>query len=84
MTLQYAITHHKWLTSFFLSVFCSVSPFLFPSLAPSNAVHSSLFAHTELSLWIPGLTFPKLILISQAIVMELFSWKPRRKSRGYD
>ena len=31
-----------------------------------------------------GLTFPKPILISQAIVMELFSWKPRRKSRGPD
>lgn len=83
MTMQYAITHDRWITIFFPSVFCSTS-FLFPSVAPSNAVHSSLFAHTEPSLWIPCLTFPKLILISQAIVIELFSWKPQRKSRGFD
>lgn len=84
MTGQKAFAHHMWLAIFSPSILHSVSPFCFPSVAPSNAVHSSLFAHAELSLWIPCLTFPKPILISQAIVMELFSWKPQRKSRGYD
>lgn len=59
MTVQYAITHHKWLAIFFLSVFCSLSPLLFSSLAPSNAVHSSLFAHTEALPVDPVPDFPK-------------------------
>lgn len=63
--------------------FGSVSPSLVPPQSlPRNAAHSSLCAHTEPSLRTHSLTFPKPILISQAIVMELFSWKPQRKSRG--
>ncbi|KAL1254186.1 hypothetical protein QQF64_016415 [Cirrhinus molitorella] len=46
----------------------------------ADAVHSWVCSSGSL-LMSGGLTFPKLILISQTIVMELFSWKPRRKSR---
>lgn len=75
------------LASFLPSFFSGGGQFLLlssPQSLPRNATHSSLFAHTEPSLRIRSLTFPKPILISQAIVMELFSWKPQRKSRGCD
>lgn len=71
----------SFLPVFFLVRFLLLSS---PQSLPRNAAHSSLFAHTEPSLRIHSSTFPKPILISQAIVMELFSWKPQRKSRGYD
>lgn len=87
VTAQRDISQYKWLAIFFFSKTFFLVWFLLLSSSqslPRNAAHSSLFAHTEPSLRIHSLTFPKLILISQAIVMELFSWKPQRKSRGYD
>lgn len=86
VTAQRDIAQYEWLAIFFPSSFFLVRFFLLSSTQslPQNATHSSLFAHTEPSLRIHSLTFPKPILISQAIVMELFSWKPQRKSRGYD
>lgn len=87
VTAQRDITQYEWLAVFFPSSFFFLVRFLLlssPQSLPRNAAHSSLFAHTEPSLRIQSSTFPKPILISQAIVMELFSWKPQRKSRGYD
>lgn len=88
-TAQWGITQCQWLAVFFPSNFSFFPPARFllfssPQSLPRNAAHSSLFAHAEPSLRIHRLTFPKPILISQAIVMELFSWKPQRKSRGHD
>lgn len=48
----------QWLCSLF--PFCSALFVFFSRFL--NAVHSSLFAHSEASLWIPGPTFPKQII----------------------